>query len=167
MASSTLRIRAKPSKLATGLIIPLHSLVPWISISLIGLTSVNNLKRTDELVERARSLAAIAHASQTDKAGLPYLGHVARVAERVTAAGHCCEAIAAAWLHDVLEDQPEHADAVLLFPAAVVEAVDLLTRKEHVSTDSYYAGIRCNRIALAVKAADIADNSSAERLGMV
>ncbi|CAD0363934.1 hypothetical protein XP1511_22510 [Xanthomonas perforans] len=125
------------------------------------------LVKKNELIDRARSLAAIAHVSQTDKAGLPYLGHVARVVERVTDAGHCCEAVAAAWLHDVLEDHPEHADAVLLFPAAVVEAVDLLTRKKHVSIDSYYAGIRCNRIALAVKAADIADNSSAERLALL
>ncbi|MCF5986356.1 HD domain-containing protein [Xanthomonas perforans] len=121
----------------------------------------------DDLVDCARSLARLAHASQTDKAGLPYIDHVARVAEGVAANGHCRETVAAAWLHDVLEDQPEHADSVLLFPAAIVEAVDLLTRKKHVSIDSYYAGIRRNRIALAVKAADIADNSSAERLALL
>jgi hypothetical protein len=64
----------------------------------------------------------------------------------------------------VLEDQPDHAAAVRSFPPAIVEAVELLTRKKGVDANAYYNGIRGNRIALAVKAADIADNSSHELL---
>jgi len=120
-----------------------------------------------DLVTRARELATLAHANQVDKAGLPYIGHVGRVAARVAAAGHPAEAVAAAWLHDVLEDQPEHAPAVLMFPPSVVVPVRLLTRRPGISPEDYYAAIRDNATALAVKDADIGDNSSPERLALL
>ena len=41
------------------------------------------------LVERAKELACRAHAGQVDKAGRPYIEHVARVAERVREDGRC------------------------------------------------------------------------------
>ncbi|WP_425525248.1 phosphohydrolase [Xanthomonas citri] len=141
-------------------------MLPCIANKNVNSSLTTEAKHVD-LVDCARSLARLAHASQTDKAGLPYIDHVARVAEGVAANGHCREAVAAAWLHDVLEDQPQHVAAVLLFPAAIVEAVGLLTRKKGVATGTYYAGIRSNRIALAVKVADIADNSSVERLALL
>lgn len=122
---------------------------------------------SNSVVARAEELARLAHAHQVDKAGLPYIGHVGRVAARVQAAGHSPEAIAVAWLHDVLEDQPDHAAAVRSFPPAIVEAVELLTRLKGVDADTYYAGIRGNRLALAVKAADVADNSSPDRLALL
>ncbi len=53
-----------------------------------------------ELVERAKELARLAHAGQVDKAGRPYIEHVARVA---AACSDDPEAEAVAWLHDVLE----------------------------------------------------------------
>lgn len=42
-----------------------------------------------DLVERAKALAYRAHAGQVDKAGRPYIEHVARVAERVREDGRC------------------------------------------------------------------------------
>lgn len=50
----------------------------------------------DDLVTRAKELAHRAHAGQVDKAGRPYIEHVARVAAAVA---DDPEAEAVAWLH--------------------------------------------------------------------
>lgn len=50
---------------------------------------------------RRRSIIAAAHRGQVDKAGQPYITHPARVAARVAGDEN---AVAAAWLHDVVED---------------------------------------------------------------
>ncbi|GAT01299.1 HD domain-containing protein [Mycolicibacterium fortuitum] len=116
------------------------------------------------LDELADKIAADAHAGQVDKAGADYIAHPRRVAQRVTP--NTPEHRAAALLHDVLEDTPV-TDADLLtqgIPPHVVEAVRLLTRKPTVAPDDYYAAIRRNTIAYAVKMADIADNSDPRRL---
>lgn len=48
--------------------------------------------------------ARAAHEGQTDKAGRPYAEHLRAVAEGVSARGGDEEQIAAAWLHDAVED---------------------------------------------------------------
>lgn len=48
--------------------------------------------------------ARAAHAGQTDKAGRPYAEHLRAVAEGVRRRGGDDEQIAAAWLHDAVED---------------------------------------------------------------
>ncbi len=118
------------------------------------------------IVERARELAHRAHAGQTDKAGRPYIEHVARVAAAV--AGEP-EAEAVAWMHDVLEDcrdRPEF-DRVFDFPHDIALACVQLNRHASGSAADYYAGIRSSPIALRVKLADIADNSDPERLAQL
>ncbi len=82
------------------------------------------------LVERAAELARRAHASQRRKgAGAPYFVHLESVAARLRAAGHDDDVtIAAAYLHDLVEDQPTFADELRReFPAEVVSVVDVLT----------------------------------------
>ncbi|MBN5015983.1 HD domain-containing protein [Stenotrophomonas maltophilia] len=116
------------------------------------------------LVNEARWLAEEAHATQTDKAGQPYIEHVRRVAAAV-AGDDAAEMVA--WLHDVLEDQPAFATQVLLFPQAVVEAVFDLTRGVNKSEAFYYWKIRQNPLSLKVKLADIADNSDESRLALL
>ena len=115
-----------------------------------------------ELVATARRLAAHHHAGQVDKAGQPYIGHIERVADRVSHLEP--EVVAAAWLHDIIEDTPvTEADlAAAGIPAVVIEAVVLLT-KTGGPLDTYYARIRENPLALAVKLADIADNADPDR----
>lgn len=115
-------------------------------------------------VERAKRLAYWAHAGQTDKAGRPYIEHVARVA---TAVSDDPEAEAVAWLHDVLEDCPDMESAVLHFPGAISKAVHILTRYDDETDAKYYWHIRNNPIALRVKLADIADNSDESRLAVL
>ncbi|WP_251473663.1 phosphohydrolase [Stenotrophomonas lactitubi] len=116
------------------------------------------------LVNEARWLAEEAHATQTDKAGRPYIEHVARVAAAV-AGDDTAEMVA--WLHDVLEDQPAFATNVMLFPQAVVEAVFDLTRDVNKSEAFYYWNIRQSPLSLKVKLADIADNSDEARLDLL
>lgn len=112
-------------------------------------------------VAQARALASQAHAGQQDKAGRPYIEHVARVA----AAIHDDDmAKAAAWLHDVVEDCPQHAAQVQAFPAPIRDTVTLLSRHSAADADQYYARIRQHPLALKVKLADIADNAHPRRL---
>jgi 8-oxo-dGTP pyrophosphatase MutT (NUDIX family) len=58
-----------------------------------------------DLIPRARAFAIVMHADQLYD-GRPYIVHLDRVAEIVRAAGGCPWMIAAAYLHDVLEDTP-------------------------------------------------------------
>ncbi len=67
----------------------------------------SNVKRSLTLtltLAEVEALARAAHAGQTDKAGRPYAEHLQAVAEGVRARGGDDEQIAAAWLHDAVED---------------------------------------------------------------
>ena len=116
------------------------------------------------IVTRARYLAHLAHAGQVDKAGRPYIEHVARVAAAVS---DDPEAEAVAWLHDVLEDSLETMIDFRWFPSRVLGAVRLLTRDSRKSGDWYYFWIAASPLALRVKLADIADNADESRLTLL
>lgn len=118
----------------------------------------------NDIVERAKDLAHRAHAGQVDKAGRPYIEHVARVAAAVA---DDPEAEAVAWLHDVAEDAPEFNGEVVRFPDYVFFAVTRLTRVRGLPDDAYYQRIRQNELALRVKLADIADNADESRLALL
>ncbi|HEY3003709.1 MAG TPA: HD domain-containing protein [Kribbellaceae bacterium] len=114
------------------------------------------------LVERARQIALAAHDGQTDKAGVPYITHPARVAARV--AGDPAAEIVA-WLHDVVEDTGVTLDDLAAeFPPAIVAAVDAMTKRPSEDRDSYYRRVAADPLALEVKHADLDDNSSPDRL---
>lgn len=114
------------------------------------------------LVERAKDLAHRAHAGQVDKAGRPYIEHVARVAAAVS---DDPEAEAVAWLHDVLEDCEGYSSKIdLSYPLTVRSAIVCVTRYPHDTNKAYYAGVKSNPTALRVKLADIADNTDESRL---
>ena len=118
-----------------------------------------------ELVATAESIARAAHVGQMDKIGVDYIEHPRRVAERFDPAVNPRET-AVAWLHDVLEDTNVTADDLSAAGIGddVIDAVKLLS-KDPGATDltDYYARIRTNPLALAVKAADIADNTDPAR----
>lgn len=118
----------------------------------------------NNLVERAKALAYSAHAGQVDKAGRPYIEHVARVADAVS---DDPEAEAIAWLHDVLEDCPGYEGALLSFPVEVRRPVIRLTRYKFHAPSEYYDGIKRHPRALRVKLADIADNADESRLALL
>lgn len=118
-----------------------------------------------QITEMAERIAHEAHHGQIDKAGEPYVGHVRRVAATLAPAEPVY--VAAAWLHDVVEDTGVTLDSLSAqgFPPDVVEAVGLLTRREEVPDEVCYGRIAANPVALAVKIADILDNTNPDRLG--
>ncbi|WP_426355626.1 phosphohydrolase [Stenotrophomonas maltophilia] len=117
-----------------------------------------------DVVERAKELAHRAHAGQVDKAGRPYIEHVARVAAAVS---DDPDAEAIAWLHDVLEDCESFAGDVYGFPGYIVGSVEALSRTCYNNPKNYYRIIRSCPRTLRVKLADIADNSSEDRLALL
>lgn len=121
---------------------------------------------SDDIVSRAKELAHRAHAGQADKAGRPYIEHVARVAASVSD-DPVAEAVA--WLHDVIEDcDTRFSDEIYLdFPDYIYGYVRTLTRRRDVAEDTYYYSIRWDMLTVRVKLADIADNSSEERLALL
>ena len=124
----------------------------------------------DDGMERAASrLAHVAHCGQTDRAGCAYVDHPARVASRVKEGGGPPEAVAAAWLHDTVEDTwvtPQFL-AEAGFPATVLSAVDGVTKREGEPTEAYVRRIVADPLAPMVKRADLADNTDPSRLALL
>ena len=117
------------------------------------------------LVETARLVATAAHAGQVDKGGAPYIEHPAFVAARVRELGGDEVAVAAAWLHDVVEDTAVSLDALAsVFPSRVVEAVDALTRRDGESYFEYIERTGGDSVARHVKRCDLAHNLDTSRL---
>ena len=115
-------------------------------------------------IARAEVIACIAHAGQTDKAGMPYVEHCSRVAGKLSDP----RAKTVAWLHDVIEDGS--IDETCLrgaFGARIVDAVVAITQREGEKRSPYYARVRANRLARQVKLADIHDNLEPARLALL
>lgn len=131
----------------------------------------------------AEQIARRAHSGMRTKTGEDYINHPRRVVANVKeipdwsafsdaqqGALEC-----AAWLHDVVEDNPAFTLDTLReagIPADAVECVKLLSKNldsdanvvdGHVSEGEYLARIRSHPLALRVKLADLADNSNLVR----
>lgn len=116
---------------------------------------------------RALEIAREAHAGQVDKAGHPYIEHVLRVVDAVD--GQDAKIVAA--LHDVLEDCEDWSSWRLIeegFAYDLVIDVDRLTRRPGEFQDNYLFWIEwVGGVALAVKLADLRDNSDPARLALL
>ena len=113
------------------------------------------------LVARAAALATRAHKGHVDKAGKDYFTyHLAVVADRVRAKTTDPVAVAAAYLHDVVEDTDVGLDVIRKdFGDAVADAVGMLTRPTGVTYAAYIDGIKAgDKTARLVKLADLADH---------
>ncbi len=84
------------------------------------------------LIQKSSNFANFAHYSQTRRGGEPYFNHVSRVAELVQSLTSDEEMIAAAYLHDTLEDCADVTPTQLkrLFGTRVVSFVQELTNDE-------------------------------------
>ncbi len=122
------------------------------------------------LVDAARDFACRAHAQvgQLRKyTGQPYAEHLGRVAGIVATVSEDAEMLAAAWLHDVVEDTPVTIEEVgRHFGASVRELVDALTdvsrpqdgnRAQRKALDLEHLA-RAPARAQTVKLADLIDN---------
>ncbi|MFF8310434.1 HD domain-containing protein [Streptomyces lydicus] len=115
------------------------------------------------------ALARRAHAGQTDKAGRPYAEHLAAVAAGVRERGGSDEQIAAAWLHDAVEDAALSAE--WLAGAALSEATKAMvlavTKQPGEPLAEYTARILATPGALLVKESDLAHNADPARLAVL
>lgn len=124
------------------------------------------IPRGHGVVEAARMIAEAAHEGQVDMAGAPYIKHPAFVAARVRDLGGDNAAIAAAWLHDVVEDTPFTLDALsAILPDDVVRTVDALTRRSGESYMDYVSRAGADHRGRLVKTCDLAHNMDLSRLG--
>ncbi|MGW3101577.1 HD domain-containing protein [Streptomyces sp. NPDC001100] len=120
-------------------------------------------------VAEVEALARAAHEGQTDKAGRPYAEHLRAVAEGVRERGGDAEQIAAAWLHDSVED-----DALTerwLDEAALTrrtkDIVRALTKRAGETPETYAGRVLATPGALLVKEADLAHNADPARLAVL
>jgi (p)ppGpp synthase/HD superfamily hydrolase len=120
-----------------------------------------------KLVADAAAFAAEAHALQTRKElNEAYITHPLRVGAMAAQLGAPDYVIAAAYLHDVLEDTPMEADDLTAFPSGTVRLVRLLTKTpdsgdpytNHVAKDIYYMNIEKENYAILLKILDRIDN---------
>ncbi|MEU0113602.1 HD domain-containing protein [Streptomyces bobili] len=115
------------------------------------------------------ALARTAHEGQSDKAGRPYTEHLQAVADGVRSRGGDPDQIAAAWLHDAVED--EALSETWLSEAALSDRTKAVVRavtKRAGETPQEYAGrILATPGALLVKEADLAHNADPARLAVL
>ena len=125
-----------------------------------------------DIVKDAKELAKKLHDGMTDKYGNPYFEHLERVAKRVRdmeydmvdETSEINLYIAAAYLHDVIEDTTVGEDTLKTkFGETIAEAVVLLTRDKEETYADYVTGIKRSvflegKIALVVKMADLLDH---------
>lgn len=113
-------------------------------------------------IQLAKSIAHEAHAGQTGWDGAPYIEHVQRVVQTLYQRGqHGAHTIAAAWLHDVVEDTAWTMDD-LRAKGVSENVLTVVNRLTHVKSEQTYADyIWCvtgNKAALQVKLADVDDH---------
>lgn len=113
-------------------------------------------------LERAIAIAAAAHAGQVDKGGEPYILHPLRVMLRMQSGPERIVAV----LHDVVEDSDVTLEILGAegFSPEVLAAVDALTKRRGESRLDAARRAKNDRIALAVKLADNAENMDLSRI---
>ena len=77
--------------------------------------------------------------------------------------------VAAAWLHDVVEDTAVTADDLRAagIPEDVVAAVLAVSKVAGEPVEDYFSRVRSDPLAVAVKTADLADNTDPARLAVL
>ena len=117
------------------------------------------------LTKKALKLCFEAHKEQVDKSGMPYVFHPFHLAEQMTDEATTIVAL----LHDVVEDTELTFDDLEKqgFGEEIISALKLLTHNDDTPYMDYVAKIKNNKIATAVKLADLRHNSDLTRLDVV
>ena len=109
---------------------------------------------------KAMKIAYDAHYGQLDKSGVPYVYHPIHLAEQMKTEEECIVAL----LHDVVEDTSlTLVELSQVFPAEIIEVVDLLTHRDSDDYFTYLTKIKGHPIAKKIKLADISHNSDQTR----
>ncbi|MFC7462283.1 HD domain-containing protein [Hydrogenophaga defluvii] len=114
----------------------------------------------------AYQLAARLHAGQKDKAGRPYIDHLAGVFIRTMRAQGDRSQQIAALLHEAIENGKASAEDLLAagVPQASVDLVKILTRDPSQDYMHYLAAVKAVPRAALVKVADLDDMMEPKRL---
>ena len=120
-------------------------------------------------VWRAQVVADIAHKGVKRKFGIKerYFSHVARVASYMISAGQPDHVVAAAYLHDVVEDTEITLENLeRWFPVEVTSLVAALTRLPGETYPAFILRVKhTGPEAVAIKLADLSDNLATLPLG--
>lgn len=127
-----------------------------------------NRRPMSKLITKAQDFAIARHGSQKRKYTYePYWYHLRNVAEIVESVGTPSETIAAAWLHDVLEDTDTgYGELVELFGKAIAKTVLDLTDFAGEGNRALRKAMDRDRLAQSsadaqsIKLADLIDNTS-------
>ncbi|MEU2133969.1 HD domain-containing protein [Streptomyces sp. NPDC018352] len=120
-------------------------------------------------LDQIEAIAREGHAHQKDAGGHPYLEHVRAVVDGVKKRGGSDDQIAAAWLHDTIEDDVlshEWLDSARL-PQDVEDLVDAMTKRPGEGDESYRQRILATPGARLIKETDLAHNSDPDRLALL
>jgi len=119
-------------------------------------------KQISPLLEKAMHIAFKAHEGQEDRADAPYILHPFRLMLQMETEEERIVAI----LHDVVEDSEITVEElrVIGFPENIIEAVNILTRKDNNTYEEFIEKIKSQPIARRVKLADIRDNLRLNRI---
>ncbi len=117
------------------------------------------------LTKQALKLCFESHKEQVDKSGMPYVFHPFHLAEQMTDEATTVVAL----LHDVVEDTELTFEDLEKqgFGEEIISALKLLTHNDDTPYMDYVAKIKTNKIATAVKLADLRHNSDLSRLDTV
>lgn len=116
-----------------------------------------------QLLTKAISIALKEHEGQTDKAGMPYAGHIMRVMQ----AGRTTDEKIVGVLHDLVEDTDWTFEALLAegFPTHIIDALRCATKlSDDEPYDAFIQRVKTNPLAVAVKINDLTDNMDIRRL---
>lgn len=125
----------------------------------------------NSLVEKAKVFATAAHAAIDHRrkyTNEPYINHPAAVVDLVRSVPHTPEMLAAAWLHDVVEDTAVELELIEAeFGSEVAQLVEMLTDVSHVNDGLRYHRKAIDRAhtakaspaAKTIKLADLIDNT--------
>ena len=117
----------------------------------------------DQLLAKAIEIALEAHKGATDKAGMPYAGHIMRVMQ----AGRTLDEKIVGVLHDLVEDTHWTFEMLLEegFPPHIVDALRCVTKiSDDEPYEEFIKRVKTNPLAVAVKINDLTDNMDIRRL---
>lgn len=135
-----------------------------------------DIDRFSKDIKKAMKLSFEKHKGMFDKAGMPYIFHIERVAQKAVTQ----EEIIVSYLHDLIEDTDITAKKLREygFSKDIVFAVECLTRPKEISLDAkkgisikkiyndniYLKQLQQSTLALRVKLYDLEDNMRLSRL---
>ena len=105
------------------------------------------------------------HRYDVDKQGAPFILHPAAVAAILEKQGAPWQSVAAAWLHDAVEDgKITLAELRVLVPAEIADLVGVLTRRKDSETYvEYILRVARTPAAIPIKLADLEHNLDLSR----